>query len=40
AQPILVRTGKGEKTEADPLLPKNTLVFDNLSEAVQHIIAE
>ena len=44
-KPILVRTGKGEETlaqaeNADKPLPKNTLVFADLNEAVQHIIAE
>lgn len=31
AQPILVLTGKGKKTKADPDLPKNTRVFANLA---------
>ncbi|WP_047541340.1 D-glycero-beta-D-manno-heptose 1,7-bisphosphate 7-phosphatase [Methylotenera versatilis] len=44
-KPILVRTGKGEDTliqgqSPDKALPKNTLVFADLAEAVQHIIAE
>jgi D-glycero-D-manno-heptose 1,7-bisphosphate phosphatase len=44
-KPILVRSGKGEETLAngnlaDKKLPANTLVFANLDEAVQHIIAE
>jgi len=39
-QPMLVLTGKGEKTLAAGNLPENTLVFNNLAEAVQHIIAE
>ena len=44
-KPILVKTGKGEETLAqaknsDKQLPKNTLVFDDLAQAVQHIIAK
>jgi D-glycero-D-manno-heptose 1,7-bisphosphate phosphatase len=39
-KPILVRSGKGEETLAGGNLPKNTLVFANLDEAAQHIIAE
>jgi D-glycero-D-manno-heptose 1,7-bisphosphate phosphatase len=44
-KPILVRTGKGEETLANAKLPNqslppNTLVFANLDEAAQHIIAE
>jgi D-glycero-D-manno-heptose 1,7-bisphosphate phosphatase len=38
AQPILVRTGKGEKTLASGNLPEGTLVFSDLAEAVQHLI--
>jgi D-glycero-D-manno-heptose 1,7-bisphosphate phosphatase len=34
AQPILVLTGKGMKTQADPGLPTGTLVFANLAAAV------
>lgn len=34
AQPILVLTGKGEKTRAEPDLPHNTLIYANLAEAV------
>ncbi|MGD2139722.1 MAG: D-glycero-beta-D-manno-heptose 1,7-bisphosphate 7-phosphatase [Burkholderiales bacterium] len=40
AQPILVLTGKGTKTQATGGLPKNTLVFSDLAEAVRHIITE
>jgi D-glycero-D-manno-heptose 1,7-bisphosphate phosphatase len=40
AQPILVLTGKGKKTQAADDLPENTLVFSDLAEAVRHIIAE
>lgn len=44
-KPILVKTGKGEETLIqgqlpDKALPKNTLIFADLSEAVQYIIAE
>jgi D-glycero-D-manno-heptose 1,7-bisphosphate phosphatase len=39
AQPILVLTGKGEKTREDGGLPKKTLVFDDLAEASRHLIA-
>jgi D-glycero-D-manno-heptose 1,7-bisphosphate phosphatase len=37
---ILVRTGKGEETLKSGNLPANILVFADLNEAVQHIIAE
>lgn len=40
AQPILVLTGKGEKTKAQGGLPDNTLVFPNLSVAVKAIIQD
>ena len=39
-KPILVRSGKGEETLANGNLPKDTLIFADLNEAVQHIIAE
>ncbi len=44
-KPILVRSGKGEETLAvgqlpHQQLPKNTLIFADLAEATQHIIAE
>ena len=39
-KPILVRSGKGEETLAHGDLPPNTLIFSDLNEAVQHIIAE
>ncbi len=39
AQPILVLTGKGRKTQADGGLPRKTLVFENLAEAARYIIA-
>lgn len=38
--PILVRTGKGEKTLEAGNLPENTLVFADLSEAVKHLLAK
>jgi D-glycero-D-manno-heptose 1,7-bisphosphate phosphatase len=38
-QPILVRTGKGEKTLAKGGLPENTLIFANLAEAVDALLA-
>ena len=39
-KPVLVRSGKGEETLAAGKLPKTTLIFADLAEAVQHIIAE
>ncbi len=39
AQPILVRTGKGEKTLAAGNLPEGTRIFADLAEAVQHLTA-
>ena len=44
-KPILVRSGKGEETLAEGQLPNqqlplNTLIFADLAEATQHIIAE
>ena len=36
--PILVRTGKGEKTRAEGNLPEDTLEFANLAAAVDHIL--
>jgi len=38
AWPLLVRTGKGEKTLAAGGLPENTTVFVNLSEAVDQLL--
>ena len=40
AQPMLVLTGKGTRTQAAGDLPENTLVFADLAEAVRHIISE
>ena len=36
--PMLVRTGKGEKTKAEGKLPEGTLEFADLSAAVDHIL--
>jgi D-glycero-D-manno-heptose 1,7-bisphosphate phosphatase len=38
ATPILVLTGKGEKTQKEGSLPEGTQVFPNLAEAVQSIV--
>tara|TARA_B100000768_G_C11273363_1_gene374584 strand:- start:302 stop:838 length:537 start_codon:yes stop_codon:yes gene_type:complete len=38
AQPILVKTGKGEETFESKTYPKNTWIFNNLSEVVDKII--
>jgi D-glycero-D-manno-heptose 1,7-bisphosphate phosphatase len=38
AQPILVLTGKGEKTQQDGALPPGTMVFADLAEAVKSIL--
>ena len=38
ARPILVRTGKGEKTLAAGGLPENTPVFADLGEAVDYLL--
>ena len=38
ARPVLVRTGKGEKTLAAGGLPQDTPVFADLSEAVDHLL--
>ena len=40
AQPMLVLTGKGRKTQADGGLPKKVLVFEDLAEASRHIISQ
>ena len=39
AQPILVLTGKGVKTQQDGGLPKKTLVFDDLADASRHLVS-
>ncbi len=38
AQPMLVLTGKGRKTQDDPALPPGTPVFPDLAAAVAHIV--
>lgn len=38
AKPMLVLTGKGRKTQADPAVPEGTLVFADLAAAVEHIL--
>ena len=39
AQPILVLTGKGAKTQAQGGLPRKTLVFESLADAARHLVA-
>jgi D-glycero-D-manno-heptose 1,7-bisphosphate phosphatase len=39
AQPILVLTGKGEKTLRDGTFPKNTIIFPDLAFAVTALLA-
>ena len=38
AQPILVLTGKGQKTRQEGGMPKKTLVFDSLADAARHLV--
>jgi len=38
ARPLLVRTGKGEKTLAAGGLPADTPVFADLADAVEHLL--
>ena len=40
AQPYLVRTGKGEKTEADGDLPEGTLIYPDLAAVVATLVKE
>ena len=40
ARPLLVLTGKGEKTKASGELPINTLIFANLLDASRHLLAK
>jgi D-glycero-D-manno-heptose 1,7-bisphosphate phosphatase len=40
AQPMLVLTGKGEKTLRDGGFPKNTVIFPDLAFAVSALLAE
>ncbi|MCK9283005.1 MAG: D-glycero-beta-D-manno-heptose 1,7-bisphosphate 7-phosphatase [Rhodocyclaceae bacterium] len=37
AQPILVLTGKGPKTHADPALPVHALIFEDLAAVAAHL---
>ncbi len=37
--PLLVRTGKGEKTLVAGGLPENTPVFEDLKEAIEHLLS-
>lgn len=39
-QPMLVLTGKGEKTQAEGNLPEGTLIFADLATAVDHILSK
>jgi D-glycero-D-manno-heptose 1,7-bisphosphate phosphatase len=39
AQPILVRTGKGERTLTNPDLPSDTAIYPNLAAAVTDLLA-
>ena len=38
AKPILVKSGKGEKTLAAGGVPHDTLIYDNLAVAVNHLL--
>lgn len=38
AQPILVLTGKGRKTQEEGGLPKKTIVFESLADAARHLV--
>jgi D-glycero-D-manno-heptose 1,7-bisphosphate phosphatase len=40
ANPILVLTGKGQKTKATGDLPANTLIFDDLLSASRHLLTK
>nr|VFJ50811.1 MAG: D-glycero-D-manno-heptose 1,7-bisphosphate phosphatase [Candidatus Kentron sp. FM]VFJ51870.1 MAG: D-glycero-D-manno-heptose 1,7-bisphosphate phosphatase [Candidatus Kentron sp. FM]VFK11414.1 MAG: D-glycero-D-manno-heptose 1,7-bisphosphate phosphatase [Candidatus Kentron sp. FM] len=40
AKPLLVKTGKGKRTIANGSLPEQTLIFEDLSEAVDWIIGQ
>jgi D-glycero-D-manno-heptose 1,7-bisphosphate phosphatase len=39
AQPILVLTGKGAKTQKDGGLPRKTVVYEDLADASRHLIS-
>jgi D-glycero-D-manno-heptose 1,7-bisphosphate phosphatase len=38
-KPLLVLTGKGEKTQMEDGLPEGTLIFRDLVAAVDHLLA-
>jgi len=38
AQPILVLTGKGRKTQEAGDMPNKTIVFENLADAARHLV--
>ncbi len=38
-QPLLVCTGRGEKTKAVGGLPENTLIFDDLAAAARYVVS-
>jgi D-glycero-D-manno-heptose 1,7-bisphosphate phosphatase len=40
AQPVLVLTGKGARTQKEGNLPRKTLVFADLAEASRHLISQ
>jgi len=40
AQPILVLTGKGRKTQEEGGLPRRTLVFEDLAQASHHLVQQ
>ncbi|HUL97220.1 MAG TPA: D-glycero-beta-D-manno-heptose 1,7-bisphosphate 7-phosphatase [Usitatibacter sp.] len=39
AQPILVLTGKGKRTQEAGGMPKKTIVFEDLAEATRHLVS-
>ena len=39
AQPVLVLTGKGQRTRTEGALPRRTMVFESLAEAARHLVA-
>ena len=39
AQPLLVLTGKGQRTRAQGGLPRRTQIFDDLADAARHLVA-
>ncbi len=39
AQPVLVLTGKGKKTQSEGDLPRKTIVYEDLADAVRHLVA-